>query len=76
MGPILERVNNTEREILREVRYGNYTIKNAPHIELSKPTPTGEYYIRDLIVDVNISKIYRYMKENNLNDVDYQKMNF
>lgn len=61
-----------ETEFLKDLQFGEYTIRDVPHITLSEPTTTGELYIREILVDVNVSKIYKYMVRNNIKVGDYQ----
>jgi hypothetical protein len=64
-----------ETIVAKDIQYlnGRYKILNVPHIALSKPTPTGEMFIRDMLVDVKLARIYRHMKNNDIQFVDFEE---
>jgi hypothetical protein len=66
-------LNKVERNVKQTVQIGDYTIYNVPTILLSKPTPTGEYSIREVVTDLNLARIYEHMKIQGIYEINYDK---
>ncbi|HEY0827266.1 MAG TPA: hypothetical protein VGE40_04165 [Bacilli bacterium] len=76
MSTALEKVAPmTDSLVIKDVRFGKFTIANVPHVRLSQPTPNGEKLIREILIDIKLSEIYDYMKENNIGKVDFSSYN-
>lgn len=73
MSVTIERSRAVETEMIRDVQFGPYRVLGVPHIALSKPTPTGEQYIREAEVDFKLAEICEYMVEHRVPCVNYSE---
>lgn len=64
MRSTMERASAVETEVTRDVQFGPFRVLGVPHIELSKPTPTGERFIREAGVDFKLAAICEYLETN------------
>ena len=71
MSTTIERSRAVETEVIRDVQFGPYRVLGIPHISLSKPTPTGERYIREASVDFKLAEIFEYMVDHGIECVNY-----
>jgi hypothetical protein len=71
MSATIERSRAVETEFIRDVQFGPYRVLGVPHISLSRPTPTGENYIRNANVDFKLAEICEYMADHGIQCVHY-----
>ncbi|MFB9274627.1 hypothetical protein [Cohnella cellulosilytica] len=73
MKAMIERAIAVETEMIRDVQFGPFHILGVPHIELTKPTPTGEFYIREAHVDLKLAEICEYLEAANKRIAQYDE---
>jgi hypothetical protein len=76
---LLEKKKNgflSNETVSLDVDLGQFKIKNVPHTKLSHPSPSGNDLVRELDVTLNIGRLYKYMEQEKIYELDYNNIPF